>query len=140
LNASRESDQQGNQAPHRGQGRDYRLQNQAIAKAAGCGPRYVQRLAAEPATRMIIAELLQPYQRELEAAIRLALAAILAALKAKHGDPTDHATRLRATEMLRAYLELAQGGEAPPRAGATWEDIKIAYLKYRERQAQDGQT
>jgi hypothetical protein len=55
----------------------------------------------------LIADLLKPYWKKLEESVAVALNAIDAALKAERTDKADHQVRLRATERLSEYLELA---------------------------------
>ncbi len=103
----------------------------AIAKEAKCTTRHVQALAKEPATRIIITELLAPYRAQMEAAIPLVLQAIKAGLKAKKTDSADHKTRLRATDKLHKYMELAQGVQvSAEREGVTVEELTVLYKRY----------
>jgi hypothetical protein len=79
------------------------------ARNLGCSKRHVRRLAAEPETRFLIAEVLRPYQamlRQLGAKVITVVGEALIAIKT---DEVDHLTRLRAVERYCELLEPAQG-------------------------------
>jgi hypothetical protein len=108
---------------------------QGIARAAGCQPRYVQRLAAEPETQLLIAEALRPYHAQLRRAVPKALRAIERGLVARRTDLSDHYTQLRAVEKLEDYLKMAQGKpteSAVQTEPVTWEQFTVMYQKRQE--------
>jgi hypothetical protein len=104
----------------------------AIAAAAGCQTRYVQRLANEPETQFLITELLQPHRAKLQRMAARAVYAVNTALLAKRTDKQDHIVRLRAVERYGDLIALAQGkpqektGEG---AQVTWEQFTLMYEK-----------
>jgi hypothetical protein len=108
-----------------------------IARSAGTTPRTVQRLAAEPETRRLIADLLKPYWKRLEKSVAVALNAIDAALRAKRTDKADHQVRLRATERLSEYLELAQSGHRAGQAEITREQFCRLYHARQKQLAEE---
>ena len=81
-----------------------------IANRIGCSRRHIRQLAAEPATRCLIAEMLQPHVPALRAFIPRAITAIEEVLGATKTDKVDHMTRLRGVERLFELLRLAEGG------------------------------
>jgi hypothetical protein len=103
---------------------------QAIAAAAGCQPRYVQRLASEPETQVLITAMLAPQRERLAKMAQKAVNAVEKALIARKTDLSDHIVRLRAVERYGELLALAQG---KPREAAgdgvqvTWEQFTLMY-------------
>jgi hypothetical protein len=91
----------------------------AIAREAGCGARYVRRLAQEQTTRLLIAELMRPYLPQLARCLALAVNAIERALSAQQDWLEDHFAQLAGVDRLRRYLEMAQGSLATSRPSPT---------------------
>ena len=86
-----------------------------IAQEAGCQARHVRRLAQELPTRLLISELLRPYQLGLARCMVLAVNAIVRALDDQKKTPEDHYAQLAAVDQLTRYLEMAQG-QTPSRS------------------------
>ena len=110
---------------------------QAIATAAGCQPRYVQRLANEPATQFLITEMMAPHRERLAKMAKTAVNAVEKALIARKTDKSDHVVRMRAVERYGDLLALAQGGKPAEASGegmqVTWEQFTVMYQARRER-------
>jgi hypothetical protein len=104
-----------------------------IAAAAGCQPRYVQRLANDPETQFLITEALAPHREKLQRMAARAVYSVNMALLAKRTDKADHMARLRAVERYGELLGLAQGGKpqdaAADGAMVTWEQFTLMYEK-----------
>ena len=60
-------------------------------------------------TRLLISELLRPYQLRLARCMVLAVHAIVRALDAQKKTREDHYAQLAAVDQLTRYLEMAQG-------------------------------
>jgi hypothetical protein len=108
----------------------------AIARAAGCTERHVQRLADEPETQFLITELMRPHRRKLDKLATKAIAAVEKALAANKTDKADHTARLRAVERFGELAEMAQGlAQAPPASDptVTWEEFVVMYRSRKEQ-------
>jgi hypothetical protein len=106
-----------------------------IAREAQTTPRTVQRIQNEPETRRLIADLLKPHWKRFDKSIIAALNAIDRALRAMKKDRVDHGMRLRATERLGQYLELAQTGTRAGQPEITWEQFVRLYHKRQQQLA-----
>lgn len=106
----------------------------AIAKEAGCNRRHAARIAQEPATEFLIAEIMRPYHERLARMAKVAIDAVESAMKATHdGCLPDHDVRLRGVRRYRDLAELAQGKptdqtETTPGL-VTWEEFEVLYRK-----------
>jgi hypothetical protein len=108
-----------------------------IARSARTTPRTVQRLANEPETKRLVADLLKPHWKRMEKSVGVALRAIDSALKALKTDRADHHVRLRATERLAEFLELAQAGHRAGQPEITWEQFcRIYHARQQELAAE----
>lgn len=96
----------------------------AIAREAKVSTRHVERLAAEPETKLLITELLKPHHAKLKKLVERSLTAISTALTAKITDKADHRARLIAVRRTKDLLELAQGHTEP--AGNVGAELKFA--------------
>lgn len=118
----------------------------AIAAEAGCNPRHVRHLAAEPETEFLIREIMRPYYDRLAKMAKSALIAVDGALKAEIGrgrfKRPDHEIRLRAIGRFRTLAEMAQGKPSLEAEGptglVTWEEFVVLYRKRTEHG--DGST
>jgi hypothetical protein len=108
-----------------------------IARSARTTPRTVQRLANEPETKRLVADLLQPHWRHMEQSVAVALRAIDSALRAMKKDRADHHVRLRATERLAEFLELAQAGHRAGQPEITWEQFCRIYHARQQQLAEE---
>jgi len=117
--------------------------NRQIAQDAGCSERHVDRVAAEPATKDLVRDLLRPHEQRLKRALTMALDAIDRGLVAKLKTPHDHGAQLSAAGSLREFLELlrvnpkelVEAGQQPPQF--TWEEFEGAIKMRASRQAGD---
>ena len=103
----------------------------AIAREAGCKERHVERLAAEPATQLIVTELMRPHHKKLATLAKKAVAAVERGLDAKtrRGTPI-HEIQLRAVGRFADLAHLAQGDQvaSSDEAGlVTWEQFLVLY-------------
>lgn len=106
----------------------------AIAQKAGCSLRHAQDIAAEPATQVLVTQLLAPYRVRMRRLVPKVLNAIEKALVARTTDKSDHPARLRAVGRAAQLLEMAQGGKVETRTddGAglvTWEEFQVLYRR-----------
>jgi len=107
-----------------------------IAAEAQASVRHVERLVSEPETQLIIADMMRPHRRTLEALTVKALDAVDRALDAQRDDGNaNHEIQLRAVGRLKTMLELAQGRkevEAQEPGLVTWEQFVMLYAKRAE--------
>ena len=108
-----------------------------IARSAGTTQRTVQQLAKEPETKRLVADLLKPHWKRMEKSVGVALRAIDSALKAMKKDRADHHVRLRATERLAEFLELAQAGHRAGQPEITWEQFCRIYHARQQQLAEE---
>jgi hypothetical protein len=108
----------------------------AIAKAAGCSKRHVQRLEREPETQFLIVEALRPHRAVLTKMAGKALRVIERAFMARKTDGADRIVQLRAVERYHEMMDLAQGTAKPPdqedRGQVTWEEFVVMYRARKE--------
>jgi hypothetical protein len=109
----------------------------AIAEEAGCSTRHVQKIAAEPETRILVTRLLQPHEARLKKLVPKAINAVEKALIARKTDKADHAARLRAVGRAAQLFGMAQGNVPEERSNdgggiVTWEELQILYRRHRE--------
>jgi hypothetical protein len=110
-----------------------------IAAEAGCHPRHVERLSHDPATQILVAQLMRPYHDELASIVERSILAVNEALIAKtqRGKP-NHEIRLRAVGRASELLHLAQGDKPadPATVGmVTWEEFVVMYRRRTEQHA-----
>jgi hypothetical protein len=113
-------------------------QTKVIAQAEGLTRRRVQRIAAQPATRLLIAELMQPHHQKLRELAAEAVKAVERGLKAKtSGGRHEHEIQLRAVGRFGDLAHLAQGSDRPQGDGeglVTWQRFIVLY-EQREKEA-----
>lgn len=133
--------------------------NARIALEAGCSERHVDRLAAEPETRLSIQALLQKRAARIDRMVGRAMDAIEAALTATlPADPgkaaripaaaatgletpveptyiPDHDTRLRAADQLRKWVELLAENQVPGGEEGEMSIDRFVVLYERKRAA-----
>lgn len=107
-----------------------------IAREVAATTRHVERLAAEPATRFLIADALKPHHAALVKLGKEAIAAVRGGLKAKLTDPADHMARLRAVGRFADLARMAQGVEDVGEPGSskqiTWEEFQVIWRSRTE--------
>jgi hypothetical protein len=111
----------------------------AIAAAANCSRRQVNRLTAEDDTRALVAEMLRPYRARLARLVPKAIAAIERGLVAQKTTRSDLAVQLIAARRVKDFLILAQPPPAEKAAdtgGAfgevTYEEFQIMFRVVKE--------
>jgi hypothetical protein len=107
----------------------------AVAKAAGCSKRHVQRLEREPETQFLIEQALRPHQKLLTTMAGKAIRAVERALTARKTDSADRIVQLRAVERFGELMALAQGKDRPEqheRGMVTWEEFLVLYKARKE--------
>jgi hypothetical protein len=107
---------------------------EVVALEAGCGKRHAQRLAAEPETRFLIADLMRPHHERLRMLIPKMLRAIERGLVAQKTTRSDLPVQLIAARRAKDFLLLAQGpaktAEQAATRETTWEEFMISYRKH----------
>ena len=104
----------------------------AIAREIGCTERHARRLQAEPATQMLITELMRPYRVRLSRLVPKAIRAVERGLVAQKTTKSDAGAQLLAVRRAKDLLVLAQGEkqtEQQSTGQVTWEEFQIMYKR-----------